>query len=130
MKRSTMIMTGLVFVGMSTLALANPALLPEHPGYPSHGAFANDTGQQNLTYAQSMQDAARSGDATIVQNLEDLSNVSLRKSQGAGLLSLVQGVPLTIASPVRVDTRLHAKQSLPPCDDCPRSVDTRLHAKQ
>ncbi|HEX9870680.1 MAG TPA: hypothetical protein VGC99_19220 [Candidatus Tectomicrobia bacterium] len=129
MKRLTLIMTGLMFVGMSTLASANPAMLPEHPGYPARGEFANDTGQQNLTYAQSMQDAARSGDAIIVQNLEDLSTVSLRKSQGAGQLSLVQGVPLSIESPVRVDTRIHAKQSLPPCDDYPRSVDTRLHAK-
>ena len=110
LKLTTMTMTGLMFVGMTTFALANPAMLPEHPGYPSRGEFANDTGQQNLTYAQSMQDAARSGDANIVQNLEDPSNVSLRKSQGAGRLSLAQGSALTIESPVSVDTRLHAKQ--------------------
>jgi hypothetical protein len=34
MKLSTLLTTGLVFIGMSTPDLANPALLPEYPGYP------------------------------------------------------------------------------------------------
>ena len=36
---------GSVFAGMTVLALANLAMLPKHPGYPSSGEFANDTGR-------------------------------------------------------------------------------------
>lgn len=56
---------GFVCAGMPVFALANPALLPQHPGYPSRGEFANDTGRKNLTYSQSMEEAARSGDITM-----------------------------------------------------------------
>jgi hypothetical protein len=49
MRLSTMTMTGLVLIGMTGLAMANPAMLPQHPGYPSGGEFANDTGRKNLT---------------------------------------------------------------------------------
>lgn len=56
---------GSVFAGMTVLAMANPAMLPQHPGYPSRGEFANDTGQSNLTYKQSIQEAAKSGDTTM-----------------------------------------------------------------
>lgn len=65
MRLFTIAMTGLVFIGMTVLALANPAMLPKHPGYPSSGEFANDTGRKNLTYSQSMEEAARSGDITM-----------------------------------------------------------------
>jgi hypothetical protein len=56
---------GSVCAGMTVAALANPAILPQHPGYPSSGEFANDTGRKNLTYSQSMEAAARSGDITM-----------------------------------------------------------------
>lgn len=56
---------GFVCVGVPVCALANPAMLPQHPGYPSSGEFANDTGRKNLTYSQSMEEAARSGDITM-----------------------------------------------------------------
>ena len=58
-------MTGLVFFGMAGPAMANPAMLPKHPGYPSSGEFANDTGRKNLTYGQSIEEAAKSGDTTM-----------------------------------------------------------------
>jgi hypothetical protein len=80
------VMTGCVLVGMTGLCLANPALLPDHPGYPSRGAFAYDTEQPNLTRAQSLQDAAESENANIVQQLEDPSNPELLRQEGAGLL--------------------------------------------
>lgn len=86
MRVFTIAMTGCVLVGMTGLCLANPALLPNHPGYPSRGTFAYDTGQQNLTRAQSIQDAAESGNANIVQQLEDPSNPELLRKEGAGLL--------------------------------------------
>jgi len=41
----------------STLALANPALLPKHPGYPASGN-ANDQGQTNATGEKALSAAA------------------------------------------------------------------------
>jgi hypothetical protein len=79
-------MTGCLLLGMTGLALANSALLPSHPGYPSRGEFAYDTGQQNLTRTQSLQDAAESGNANIVQQLEDPATPELLRQEGAGLL--------------------------------------------
>jgi hypothetical protein len=63
MKVYTIVMTGLVLVGSAALAAANPSMLPEHPGYPSSGQYANDTGQKNLTVEQSLSLAAVSEDA-------------------------------------------------------------------
>ena len=65
MRLFTITMTGLVLIGMTGLAMANPAMLPKHPGYPSSGEFANDTGRKNLTYRQSIEEASRSGDTTM-----------------------------------------------------------------
>jgi hypothetical protein len=65
MRLFTVTMTGFVCIGMTVLALANPVMLPKHPGYPSSGDFANDTGRNNLTYSQSMEAAAKSGDTTM-----------------------------------------------------------------
>jgi hypothetical protein len=109
MRLFTMTMTGLVFVGMAGLALANPAMLPKHPGYPSEGEFANDKGQQNLTHDQSLRDAAASGNANIVQNLEDPNNARLLERKGAGQLPIVQGPAIVIDPPVKEGTRMPAK---------------------
>ena len=49
----------------------DPSMLPDHPGYPSGGDFANDTGQRNLTYSQSLMEAAKSGDTTMTATLND-----------------------------------------------------------
>ena len=46
MKFYTIVMTGIVLVGVATLASANPSMLPKHPGYPSGGEYVNDTGQK------------------------------------------------------------------------------------
>jgi len=50
-------------------------MLPKHPGYPSGGEFANDTGQQNLTYSQSISEAAKSGDTNMTPTLMDQKSV-------------------------------------------------------
>lgn len=71
MKIVTTAMIGLVFVGMTGLALANPSMLPKHPGYPSGGEFANDPGQKNLTHSQSILEAAKSGDTNMSATLMD-----------------------------------------------------------
>jgi len=68
---------GSVFAGTTVLALANPAMLPKHPGYPSSGEFANDTGRKNLTYRQSIEAAAKSGDTTMGTMPIDLENTGI-----------------------------------------------------
>jgi hypothetical protein len=65
MRLFTMTITGLVFLGMAGHAMANPSMLPKHPGYPSGGEFTNDAGQQNLSYSQSLLEAAKSGDTNM-----------------------------------------------------------------
>jgi len=48
---SPRMLVGMVFLSLAVPAFAfgNPSMLPKHPGYPSKGEFANDTGQRNLT---------------------------------------------------------------------------------
>ena len=75
MRLITMTITGLAFVGMTGFALANPSMLPKHPGYPSGGEFANDTGQQNLTYSESIFEAAKSSDTNMTPTLMDQKTV-------------------------------------------------------
>ena len=80
-KVSPIVLTGLVLVGSAALAAANPSMLPEHPGYPSSGEYANDTGQKNLTVEQSLSRAAVSEDAHTGQELVDPYNARLLESQ-------------------------------------------------
>ena len=89
MRLFTMTIAAFLFVGIAGLALANPSMLPKHPGYPSGGEFANDTGQQNLTYSQSLMEAAKSGDTNMTptftdQNNVDQDNARLLEHGGAG----------------------------------------------
>ena len=81
MRLFTIIMAGLVCIGMPMLAMANPAMLPKHPGYPSRGEFANDTGRNNLTYSQSIGEAAKSGDTTMGTMLIDPKNTGILEPQ-------------------------------------------------
>ena len=109
MRLLTIGMTGLVFVGMTTLAMANPSMLPKHPGYPSGGDYANDKGQQNLSYNQSMVEAAKSGDTNMAPMLIDPNNARLVEHQGAGQLPIVQGPNIKIEPPVKEGTRMPVK---------------------
>lgn len=109
MRLFTIATTGLVFVGMTALALANPAMLPKHPGYPARGEFANDTGQQNLSHSQSIMDASASGNVNMVQKLEDPNNARILKPQGAGLLPIVEGPNIKIEPPVDEGTHMRKK---------------------
>ena len=81
MRLFTITMLGLVFLGMTVAAMANPAMLPTHPGYPSNGEFANDTGRRNLTYSQSIEEAARSGDTTMGTMPIDPKNTGILEPQ-------------------------------------------------
>jgi hypothetical protein len=82
MRLFMIVMTGFVFMGMTMLALANPSMLPKHPGYPSSREFANDTGRKNLTYSQSIEEAARSGDTTMGTMMIDPKNTGILEPQG------------------------------------------------
>ena len=84
MRLFTMTIAALVFLGMTGLVLANPSMLPKHPGYPSGGEFANDTGQKNLTYSQSMLEAATSGDTNMIPTLMDQNNARRMEHGGTG----------------------------------------------
>ena len=106
MKFYTIVMTGLVLVGTAAFASANPAMLPKHPGYPSGGEYANDTGQKNLTLEQSLSSAATSEDAHTGQKLVDPNDARLLKPQGAGPLPTVQGPNIKIEPPVTEATRM------------------------
>ena len=109
MRLLTIGMTGVVFVGMTTLAMANPSMLPKHPGYPSGGDYANDKGQQSLSYNQSMVEAAKSGDTNMAPTLIDPNNARLVEHQGAGQLPIVQGPNIKIEPPVKEGTRMPVK---------------------
>jgi hypothetical protein len=106
MKFYIVVMTGFVLGGAASLAAANPAMLPQHPGYPSGGEYANDTGQNNLTVEQSLSRAAASEDAHTGQKLVDPNNARLRKPQGAGQLPTVEGPNIKIEPPVTEATRM------------------------
>src|SRR5215211_4114876 len=99
-----MTIAGPVFVGMAVLAQANQLMLPTHPGYKEGGEFANDRGQQNLTYNQSIVEASMSGDTNMVPMLMDPNNARLLEHAGAGQLPVVQGPNITIEPPVKEGT--------------------------
>jgi hypothetical protein len=111
MRLLTIGIIGLVCVGMTRLALANPALLPKHLGYSLGGEVTYDRGQRNVTPAQSLLNAAESENANIVQKLEDHNNAKLLRQEGAGLLPIVQGPNTKIISPVTEATQI-PKRSL------------------
>lgn len=100
-----------------SVALANPAMLPKHPGYPMAKAvdpvngqpLANDHGQKNATVQGGLADAALFDDSHSRQNLvinED--NYRIVEKPGAGLLPKVQGPPIRIEPPVKEGTKVNA----------------------
>ncbi len=89
MKCYTIAMIGLVLVGCASLAFANPVMLPMHPGHPSGGEYANDTGQNSLTIEQSLSSAAGTPVLALTfvppfaVHAKPLSPVQQRESPGA-----------------------------------------------
>ena len=78
-----------------SLAMANPALLPKHPGYPAKGkspatgqATANDQGQTN---ASDLSTSAASHDGASMNKVSDPNRMRVKKSMGAGRLPEVEG---------------------------------------
>ncbi len=106
--------SGILF-GVS-LASANPALLPKHPGYPAKQAtspvtgqpLANDPGQMNAGGEKAVLEAAAFDDNHVKQNLQDANNQRIQAKEGAGRLPKVQGPQIQIAPPVTSATKADA----------------------
>jgi len=104
--------TSAVLFGIS-MALANPALLPKHDGYPmknsgspvNNQATANDPGQTDAHGASTL---LRSADSVknAEQKLIKTDNERITEGQGAGRLPNVQGPQITIAPPVTSATKI------------------------
>jgi hypothetical protein len=100
---------------LAALALANPALLPKHPGYPGEASkspvtgqtLGNDAGAQNQFGEVALREAAASEDAHITQNFRTQEQESrIMESQGAGRLPKVEGPQIKIEPPVKEGTRM------------------------
>lgn len=94
---------------------ANPALLPQHPGYPADRSLspvtgqslANDAGQSNAIGEKALAQAAASEDAHIAQDLADPNNERITQKEGAGRLPKVEGPDIKIEPPVKEGTRMN-----------------------
>jgi hypothetical protein len=115
MKPFIAIVAVLLVVGFSaSLAMANPALLPKHEGYPSGNAvspvtgqpLANDPGRTNATGEKALVEAAAAEDAHITQNLADENNMRVVAKEGAGQLPKVQGPQIIVEPPVKSATKI------------------------
>jgi len=100
-----------------SLAVANPDMLPKHPGYPMGKAvdpvigqpLANDPGQINATGENSLAKAAAFDDVHVQQSLSiNQNDQRLLEKPGAGLLPKVQGPNIKIEPPVKEGTKVNA----------------------
>ncbi len=110
------VFVSLVFGLTASLAFANPAMLPKHPGYPSKHEVSpvtgqplvNDPGQTNAVGEKALEAAAGFDDARSVQQLADPNNQRILKHEGAGVLPKVQGPQIRIEPPVKEATKVTA----------------------
>ncbi len=105
----------LAIVGFSvSVALANPALLPKHEGYPAKAAtspvtgqpLANDPGQTDGGGDKAIMKSITSTDNHVEQKLVDPNNHRIKESHGAGRLPTVQGPQIHINPPVTSATKI------------------------
>lgn len=118
MKTSTIVFLAAVVMPLTvSLVLANPAMLPKHPGYPMGKAvdpvtgqsLANDPGQANARHEEALTDAAIFDDARLKQNLLfNQNDERLLEKPGAGLLPRVQGPNIIIEPPVKEGAKVSA----------------------
>jgi len=115
MKTFIAIVAVLMVVGFSlSLALANPALLPKHEGYPMKNdgspvngqPTANDQGRKNQTGEKALLEGAAAEDAHVSQNLADENNMRVVAKEGAGRLPKVQGPQIRVEPPVTSATKI------------------------
>jgi len=118
MKASLVLLTVFIVLLLTiSLALANPTMLPKHPGYPmgkavdpvSGQSLANDPGQTNATGENSLTQASAFDDVHVRQSLSSNQNDQrLLEKPGAGLLPKVQGPNIKIEPPVEAGTKVNA----------------------
>lgn len=101
----------------ASIALANPATLPKHPGYPMGKAvdpvkgqsLANDPGQSNAIGDKALADAATFDDAHSKQKLSiNRQDKRILEKPGAGVLPKVEGPAIKIEPPVKEATKVNA----------------------
>jgi len=111
----------LAIVGFSvSVALANPAMLPKHEGYPAKAstspvtgqATANDPGQSDGGGDKAITRSITSTDNHVQQNLVDPNNRRIKEQHGAGQLPSVQGPQIKIAPPVTSATKISGDRKI------------------
>ena len=81
---------------MASMAFANPAMLPKHPGYPAAATkspvdgtrTANDAGQG---HSNAVEKAAASANASSLNSTSDANRARITGGSGAGRLPSVEG---------------------------------------
>ena len=111
----------LAIVGFSiSVALANPALLPKHEGYPAKASTspvtgqstANDAGQTNGGGDKAITKSATANDNHVEQKLEKHDNARIKEGHGAGRLPTVQGPQIKIEPPVTSATKITGERKI------------------
>ena len=110
-------LSGVLF--MLSMAMANPALLPKHEGYPMKNdgspvtgqPTANDPGQSDARGESTLLKSANSIKHSE-QHLMKTDNARITEGQGAGRLPNVQGPQIKIAPPVTSATKADASQGV------------------
>lgn len=100
----------------ATGSFANPAMLPQHEGYPmgkakdpvTGKALSNDPGQTNASGNKALQQSARADDAHTRQQLQNENDQRILEKPGAGVLPKVQGPQIKINPPVKEATKVPA----------------------
>jgi len=121
MKHVPFLLAFFSFGTAASIAFANPALLPKHPGYPAGSdtspvtgqPLANDPGQANITGERAMLGAASAEDAHVSQKLTAEEDQRIIERSGAGVLPKVQGPQITIEPPVKEGTRIPSSREIP-----------------
>lgn len=118
MKTSLIIGASPFVVGLVvSLALANPDMLPKHPGYPMGKAvdplkgqpLANDPGQRNASGEHALAGSAKFDDVHSSQQLSiNQHDQRVLAKPGAGILPTVQGPQIKIDPPVKSATTVNA----------------------
>jgi hypothetical protein len=118
MKTSLVLLTAFFAVLLSmSLVLANPTMLPNHPGYPMGKAvdpvggqsLANDPGQTNATGENSLAKASAFDDVHVKQSLSfNQDDQRVLEKPGAGLLPKVQGPNIKIEPPMKEGMKVNA----------------------
>jgi hypothetical protein len=112
----------LAIVGFSvSVALANPAMLPKHEGYPAKAEakspvtgqpLANDTGQTNSGGEKALTKSVTASDNHVEQKLVDPNNHRIKEKRGAGQLPSVQGPQIKIEPPVTSATKISGNRKI------------------